>query len=151
MRPLSRTQPETTGARYRDVGELLAAAREGLRRLAPREAAAAQRAGDIIVDTRPAWQRAVEGEIVGSLIVERNHLEWRLDPFSGAQVPQARAGQRWIVVCSEGYSSSLAAASLRAIGVDATDMIGGVRQWVLDGLPVVAGLTAVEAIVAQPE
>ncbi|MDN5748879.1 MAG: rhodanese-like domain-containing protein, partial [Pseudonocardia sp.] len=88
-------------------------------------------AGAVLVDTRPGWQREQEGELDGALLIERNHLEWRLDPTSGARVEQAVDHDVvWIVVCSEGYSSSLAAASLQDIGLrNATDLDGGYRAW----------------------
>lgn len=132
---------------YSGVEELLAASRQGLQRLNPAEAAAAVDAGARIVDIRPEWQRRENGEIPGALIVERNHLEWRLHPRSDARLPQAVAGQRWIVVCAEGYSSSLAAASLQSIGVAATDLAGGIHAWRAAGLPVRDDITGVEQIV----
>ena len=90
--------------------------------------------------TSPAAQRAAEGEIPGALLVERNVLEWRLDPASAARIPQARYDLRVIVVCSEGYTSSLAAAALQDLGLnDATDLAGGFRAWQAAGLPVLAG------------
>ncbi|SDS83954.1 rhodanese-like domain-containing protein [Microlunatus soli] len=135
---------------YRTVDDLLAAARHGLHRLAPDAAAEEVRTGALIVDIRPEWQRRQDGEIPGSLIVERNHLEWRLHPESDARVPQATSGQRWIVVCTEGYSSSLAAASLQSIGVDATDIDGGIHAWRAAGLPVSeGGSTGVEEFVPE--
>jgi rhodanese-related sulfurtransferase len=139
----------TEGPAFRSVDELLAAARAGLRRLPPAEAAAAVAAGARLVDIRPAWQRAAEGEIEGALIVERNHLEWRLHPNSESRLPAAGSGQRWIVVCSEGYTSSLAAAALRSLGIDATDLVGGVQQWRADGLPVRRGLTRAGQVVGE--
>jgi rhodanese-related sulfurtransferase len=129
------------------VDELVAHARDSLQRLDVEQAVAAIAAGARLVDIRPAWQRADEGEIAGSLIVERNHLEWRLHPGSSARLPCAVAGQRWIVVCSEGYTSSLAAAALVSLGVPATDLIGGVHAWAASGRPLVSGPTAVEATV----
>jgi rhodanese-related sulfurtransferase len=134
---------------YGSVDDLLAAARSGLQRLTVGEAVAALADGARFVDIRPAWQRAREGEIPSSLIVERNHLEWRLHPASSARLPQALHGQRWIVVCSEGYTSSLAASSLLSLGIEATDLIGGVHAWFADGLPLVAGPTPVEQIVGR--
>lgn len=103
--------------------------------------------GALIVDIRPAWQRS--SEVPGSLIIERNHLEWRLDPTSDARVPAAQPGQRWIVLCQEGYASSLAAASLRSIGVDATDVTGGIEAWEQAGLPLVEGPTHVGRFVGS--
>jgi len=127
--------------RFTGVAELLAAARSVLDRLSPGQAAAALAAGALMVDIRPAWQRAEEGEVPGALIVERNHLEWRLDPASSSRLAAAVPGQRWVVICSQGYTSSLAAASLLSIGVAACDVIGGFEQWQAAGLPVVPGPT----------
>ena len=135
---------------FGSVDELLEAAREGLTRLTPDEAAEAVASGDLIVDIRPEWQRRELGEIPGSLVVERNHLEWRLHPHSDARLPQADTRRRWIIVCTEGYTSSLAAHSLRSLGLDAADVIGGIVAWREAGLPVVPGPTAIEQIVADP-
>jgi rhodanese-related sulfurtransferase len=121
------------------VDALLARARARLRRLEPAEAAdAVARRGALLVDTRPEWQRRAEGEIPGALLIERNHLEWRLDPQSDARIPEAVDHDvEVIVVCSEGYASSLAAASLQDLGLHrATDLIGGFRAWKDAGLPV---------------
>jgi rhodanese-related sulfurtransferase len=132
------------------VDDLLAAARARLERLSASEAAAAVTDGARLVDIRPAWQRARDGEISGALVVERNHLEWRLHPHSASRLRWARPGQRWIVVCAEGFTSSLAAASLRSIGVDATDLIGGIHAWQAAGLPLVPGPSRVEQVVGTP-
>jgi rhodanese-related sulfurtransferase len=129
---------------HASVDALLAAARDGLERLEPRDAQARVAGGALIVDIRPAWQRGTDGEIPGSVIVERNHLEWRLHPTSGASLPVAAPGQEWIVVCTEGYTSSLAAASLVSLGLPASDVVGGIHAWRAAGLPVVPGPTAVE-------
>ncbi|HSY14719.1 MAG TPA: rhodanese-like domain-containing protein [Jatrophihabitantaceae bacterium] len=133
--------------RYESVADLLADARSRLDRLTPEAAAGEVEGGALLVDIRPAAQRAGEGEIPGSLIIERNHLEWRLDPSSPDRVAQAVADQRWIVVCSEGYTSSLAADSLNSLGVPATDVVGGFRAWCAAGLPQVAGGTPAEQFV----
>ena len=122
----------------RTVDDLLAAARARLQRLTPAEASDAAARGALLVDTRPEWQRRAEGEIPGALLIERNHLEWRLDPTSDARIPAAVDHDvEIIVVCSEGYSSSLAAASLQDLGLHhATDLDGGFRAWRAAGLPV---------------
>jgi rhodanese-related sulfurtransferase len=131
-----------TGPAQRDggrpVGEILAQARGRLKRLGPEQAYDAMRAGALLVDIRPQAQRAAEGELPGALVVERNVLEWRLDPASDARLPDAGDYRRpVIVVCSEGYASSLAAASLQDLGlVNATDLAGGFRAWAGSGLPV---------------
>lgn len=129
---------------------LLAEARAGLVRLKPREAAEAVRDGAHLVDTRPEYQRRADGDIPGAIVVERNHLEWRLDPHGDFRVPEATGHRvRWIVICDEGYSSSLAAASLRALGlVNATDVIGGFQEWRAAGLPVTRGAAPVRSRLA---
>jgi rhodanese-related sulfurtransferase len=120
---------------FSGVEELLAAARARLHRLDPPAAAHEIAAGALLVDIRPERQRHEEGEIPGALVIERNQLEWRLDPGSPDRVAQAAAGRRWIVVCSEGYTSSLAADALNSIGVSATDIVGGYHAWAAAGLP----------------
>ncbi len=140
---------QTLTPMFESVDELLVHARRSLRRLDVAQVVEALAGGAKIVDIRPAWQRAREGEITGSLIVERNHLEWRLHPLSSARLPWATAGQRWIVVCSEGYTSSLAAAALVSLGVTATDLIGGITAWLAAGQPTVAGPTPAESIVGD--
>lgn len=139
--------PEAPAPAYASVDELLAAARDGLSRLTPLEAAAQLDDGALLVDIRPAWQREHDGEVPGSIIIERNHLEWRLHPASDARIAQAVPGQRWVVICTEGYTSSLAAASLASLGIPASDVIGGITAWADAGLPVVAGPTPVEDVV----
>jgi rhodanese-related sulfurtransferase/mannose-6-phosphate isomerase-like protein (cupin superfamily) len=121
------------------VEQMLSAARARLRRLAPREAYDAMAEGEaILVDIRPEGQRALEGEIPGAYIVERNVLEWRLDPASSSRLPVATSlDLPVIVLCSEGYTSSLAAAVLQNMGLwRATDIVGGFRMWRDAGLPV---------------
>ncbi|HTQ91730.1 MAG TPA: rhodanese-like domain-containing protein [Streptosporangiaceae bacterium] len=121
----------------RSIDEILACARARLVRLTPRQAFGELAAEGVLVDIRPAAQRAAQGEIPGSTIVERNHLEWRLDPGSDARLPWvAGYDHRVIVFCVDGYTSSLAAAALLDLGLHrATDMIGGYRAWVAQGLP----------------
>jgi len=125
----------------RSIDELLAGARERIRRLTPVEAAERMAAGALLVDTRPAAQRAREGSVPGALVVERNVLEWRFDPLSDARLPEATGYDVEIVVlCSEGYSSSLAADSLRALGLwKSADVIDGFQAWAAAGLPVLRG------------
>jgi rhodanese-related sulfurtransferase len=119
------------------IDEILAEARARLRRLSPADALREQSDGGVLVDIRPASQRAVEGEVPGSVVVERNHLEWRLDPASDARLPWVTGyDHRVIVICQEGYTSSLAAASLHDVGLArATDVIGGFHAWLAGGLP----------------
>jgi rhodanese-related sulfurtransferase len=131
------TQPP---AGSRGIDELLADARARLRRLSPAEARRAQDAGAVLVDIRPAAQRREHGQIPGALVVERNVLEWRFDPRSDARLPIAGSYDlRVVVVCQEGYTSSLAAASLQDLGLhNATDLDGGLAAWAAAGLPVAA-------------
>jgi rhodanese-related sulfurtransferase len=119
------------------VDTLLDRARQRLHRLEPRAAAAAVAAGAVLVDIRPQQFRASEGSIPGTLIVERNVLEWRLDPTCPDHLPIAAPDLHVIVVCNEGYAASLAAAALQDLGLSrATDLIGGYRAWRAAGLPV---------------
>lgn len=122
----------------RTIADVLAAARARLDRVDPGRAAQLHGQGAFLVDTRPQWQRDAEGSIPGALVIERNHLEWRLDPSSDARIPEATDHDvRWIVFCSAGYSSSLAAASLQDLGLrHATDLDGGFQAWKAAGLPV---------------
>jgi len=120
------------------VDELLEQARRSLQRVTPAEAQRRAAEGALIVDTRPWEQRSREGTIPGALEVGRNVLEWRLDPESANRIPEVTShDQVVIVVCDEGYASSLAAASLQALGLrHATDLIGGFQAWKAAGLPV---------------
>jgi rhodanese-related sulfurtransferase len=124
--------PGSTG-----IDDLLAAARSRLRRLSAQETFAAVERGATLIDIRPAAQRAEHGEIPGALIIERNVLEWRLDPRSDARLGFAtRYDLDVIITCQEGYTSSLAAASLQDLGLHrATDLAGGFAAWKAAGLP----------------
>lgn len=119
------------------LDQYLVAARSMLVRLEPADAYAATQRGAILVDIRPEFQRRRDGEVPGAIIVERNHLEWRLHLDSSAQVPEATSADiEWIVLCDEGYASSLAAAVLQALGLPrATDVVGGFRAWRAAGMP----------------
>ena len=123
------------------LDEMLAAARSRLERLSPHEAARAQRAGALLVDTRTDAQRREQGELAGAIVVDRTVLEWRLDPRSPWRIPEATSHDvQVVVVCRQGFSSSLAAASLQRLGLHrATDMVGGVEAWIDAGLPVHRG------------
>ncbi|MGK4584153.1 rhodanese-like domain-containing protein [Kitasatospora sp. HPMI-4] len=123
------------------VDELVERARAGVHRPGPAEAHRAAAEGALLVDIRPAAQRSREGGIPGALVIERNVLEWRLDPTGSHRIPEATGyGLTVIVVCSEGYASSLAAAGLRELGLHrATDLDGGFAAWAAAGLPTVAG------------
>ncbi|ORB28188.1 rhodanese-like domain-containing protein [Mycolicibacterium parafortuitum] len=109
------------------IDKVLDDARAKLTRLAAHEVPAALARGAVLVDIRPAAQRAAEGEIAAALVIERNVLEWRCDPTSDARIPQAVDDDvEWVILCSEGYTSSLAAASLKGLGLHrSTDVIGG--------------------------
>jgi rhodanese-related sulfurtransferase len=127
----------------RPIDEVLAAARARLRRVDPRAAVVAQAAGVLLVDIRPVEVRRRDGEVPGALIVDRNVLEWRLDPASPHRLREISGYDATIiVVCSEGYASSLAAAALQDLGlVNATDLAGGFAAWAVAGLPVLRRLT----------
>ena len=119
------------------VEGLLAEAQAELDRLTPAEAHAAVQRGDLLVDIRPLEQRRRDGLLPGATVVDRNVLEWRLDPGGAHRDPNlARADRRIILICDEGYQSSLAAITLLRFGLDATDVIGGVQDWKAAGLPV---------------
>nr|WP_237505079.1 rhodanese-like domain-containing protein [Streptomyces sp. SID8378] len=119
---------------------MLERVRAGYDRIDPREAAAAAEAGALLVDIRYAALRDRDGLIPGALVVERNELEWRLDPQGSHRAPEAVGHDlRVVVICNEGYASSLAVASLRQLGLHrATDLIGGFQAWRAAGLPVAA-------------
>jgi rhodanese-related sulfurtransferase len=101
------------------------------RRVQPAELRREIEGGSLVVDIRPVAQRAADGELAGAVVVDRNVLEWRLDPTSPHRLPVAdRADRRVVVVCNEGYASSLAAASLLDVGLtDVTDLDGGFQAW----------------------
>jgi rhodanese-related sulfurtransferase len=131
----------TRPQRVRSIDEVLAEARSRIVRLYPHEAAARVAAGALLVDIRPEVYRDVEGSVPGALVIERNVLEWRLDPQSDARLPQATDHDvEVIVLCNEGYTSSVAADSLRELGLFRSgDVIGGYRAWAAAGLPVTPG------------
>jgi rhodanese-related sulfurtransferase len=121
-----------------DLDDVLAAARRRLQRLSPAEAAALVAAGALPVDIRPFEQRRRDGEVPGAVVIDRNVVEWRLAPTSDRRLPDAPDPDRIVIVmCHEGYSSSLAAATLQDVGLPrATDIDGGFRAWAAAGLPV---------------
>lgn len=120
------------------IDELLERVRAGYERIGPAEAAEAAAAGALLVDIRYAALRERDGLIPGALVVERNELEWRLDPRGSHRAAEAVGHDlRIVVVCNEGYASSLAVASLRQLGLHrATDLTGGFQAWRAAGLPV---------------
>ena len=109
------------------IDAILRAARARLRRMDAEDVPAALRQGAVLVDIRPQAQRDREGSVPAALVVERNVLEWRCDPTSDARLPQAVDDDvEWVVLCSQGYTSSLAAAALQDLGLwRATDVVGG--------------------------
>jgi len=117
------------------IDRMLDAARARLQRMPAGDVPAAVAAGALLVDIRPQAQRAREGEVPAALVIERNVLEWRCDPTSDARLPQAVDDDvQWVVLCSEGYTSSLAAAALVDLGLHrATDVIGGYHALVAEG------------------
>jgi rhodanese-related sulfurtransferase len=124
-----------------DVDELLERSRRGARRLTPHEVVAAAARGALVVDIRTEAHRRRQGELPGAVVIDRTVLEWRLDPTSACRIPEvAHHDVEIVVVCRQGYSSSLAAATLRSLGLHrATDMIGGVEGWLAAGLPLADG------------
>ena len=120
------------------IADILAEARQRLQRVDPLDAWVAMSQGALLVDIRPDLHQRLEGTIPGALVIERNVLEWRLDPASDARIAEAGSHDLPIVVfCNEGYTSSLAAAALQDLGLwRATDLVGGFRAWQAAGLPV---------------
>lgn len=124
------------------VDEMLAAARAELDRVTPEQAERLRAAGALFVDIRPHANRLAEGEIPGSVPVERIVLEWRLDPRGDHRLPGFTEDTPVVVLCNEGYASSLAARDVRSLGVrSVTDLVGGFRAWSAAGLPVQPGGT----------
>jgi rhodanese-related sulfurtransferase len=115
----------------RRIDDLLAGARDRIDRVAPRHLADVSASGGLVIDIRPEAQRRSEGELPGAIVIERNVLEWRLDPQGDHRIPQVRDHDQWIViVCSAGYASSLAAASLVDLGCTrVADLDGGYQAW----------------------
>src|SRR5215210_5361556 len=133
MRRATEAPPQTRTT----VGDLLAEARSELERVTPAEAEEAVRGGAALVDIRSDSQREGDGLLPGARHIPRNVLEWRLDPACEHRDAElARRGRRVILICDEGYQSSLAAATVRRFGVDATDVEGGFQAWRSAGLPV---------------
>ncbi len=121
------------------IDSRLAAARARIERLEPAAAESRHASGHLLVDIRPRDQRRREGEIPGSVVIERNVLEWRLDPTSEARIIELAATTPVIVFCQQGYTSSLAAADVLDLGREAADLAGGFEAWRAAGLPTVAG------------
>jgi rhodanese-related sulfurtransferase len=113
------------------IAKILAEARRSLLRVTPEMLSGERENGTLIVDIRPVEQRQRDGDLPGAIVIDRNVLEWRLDPSSEHRIPQVTGYDiRIVVVCNEGYSSSLAAAVLQKLGLhQAVDMIGGYQAW----------------------
>jgi rhodanese-related sulfurtransferase len=113
------------------IAALLEAARKGLDRVQATDLESEIAVGALVVDTRPIEQRRRDGDLLGALIIDRNVLEWRLDPTSPDHIPEVTdSSRRIIIVCNEGYSSSLAAATLRQLGLArVSDLVGGFQAW----------------------
>jgi len=113
------------------IAKILAEARQSLLRVTPEQLSGERESGTLIVDIRPVEQRQRDGDLPGAIVIDRNVLEWRLDPSSEHRIPQVTGYDiRIVVVCNEGYSSSLAAAVLQKLGLhQAVDMIGGYQAW----------------------
>jgi rhodanese-related sulfurtransferase len=118
------------------IDRVLNAARRRYSRLRADQVPEALQRGAVLVDIRPQAQRSSEGEVPGALVIERNLLEWRCDPTSDARLPEAvHDDVEWVIVCSQGYTSSLAAAALLDLGLHrATDVVGGYHALVADGV-----------------
>jgi rhodanese-related sulfurtransferase len=114
----------------------LADARDQLDRLSPKSAFRASKGGAVLIDIRSDSQIRRDGLVSGATVISRNVLEWRLDPACPNRDPElAQRGRRVILICDEGYQSSLAAATLQRFGLDATDVVGGAQAWLAAGLP----------------
>ena len=121
---------EPSGER-RSIDDVLAAARSRLDRIQPNSLERERLGGALIIDTRPVEQRSRDGELPGAIVIDRNVLEWRLDPASEHRIAEVSGyDTRIVIVCNEGYSSSLAAVQLQDLGLHgATDLVGGYQAW----------------------
>jgi rhodanese-related sulfurtransferase len=128
-------------AQPRSIDEVLAEARTRIRRLDPLQARASVGEGALLIDMRPVWQRIRFGDFPDAILIDRNHLEWRLDPASDSRIKEATGYDvAYVIACQEGYSSSLAAATLVDLGLHKTaDLTGGFQAWVEAGLPIKPG------------
>ena len=117
-----------------EIDHLLDRARSTLARVAPADLSAEVEAGAVVVDIRPVEQRDRDGDLPGALVIDRNVLEWRLDPTSPYRLPgMDDPDTRIVIVCNEGYASSLAAATLQELGLPrATDLAGGYQAWLAE-------------------
>ena len=126
-----------------NLDEFLECARRGIDRLTPNNALAAQRNGALVVDIRPEEQRRRDGVIADAVVIDRNVLEWRMAPTSKWRITEMSDASRQVVlICNQGYQSSLAASNLRRLGVpNACDVIGGFEAWLADGMPTELDIT----------
>jgi rhodanese-related sulfurtransferase len=125
----------------RTIDDILEVSRARLDRVEPVDLVRELAAGALIIDIRPVEQRTRDGELPGAIVIDRNVLEWRLDPTCEHRIPHVTGHDvRIVIVCNEGYSSSLAAATLRDLGlVRATDLVGGYQAWIALAGPAEAG------------
>ena len=121
------------------IDELLANARIGLTRVEVGQLIYEMAAGALVIDIRPLEQRQRDGSLTGALVIDRNVLEWRLAPSSPFRLGDLDHGRRVILICNEGYSSSLAAATLGKLGLpQATDLVGGFQALIAQGHPMIS-------------
>jgi rhodanese-related sulfurtransferase len=131
------SDPQKTHGKRTSIHDLLTQARSGLKRLSALDAVRAQRSGAILVDTRSDDQRRLQGAVPGARVHPLSELEWWLDPDSGHADPAVKLSDWIVLICAEGYSSSLAAARLKSLGFSrATDVVDGVEGWKAAGLPI---------------
>lgn len=131
--------PRRTGPAC-EADRMLDRVRMGWTRLTARQAAECQAEGALLIDVRSESQRAEAGEIPGAIVIDLTVLEWRLDPTSPDRIPEATARRPVVLICREGYCSSLAVGRLRCLGLRwATDVIDGVDGWIAAGLPLDSG------------
>jgi rhodanese-related sulfurtransferase len=125
------------------IEHLVEQARTRIDRLTPAQALAAQSAGALLVDIRPEAQRRRDGSVAGAVVIDRNVLEWRLSPTSLWRIPEVADNNRQVIlICNQGFQSSLAADTLRQLGLpNACDVIGGFEAWLAEGLPRLFPLT----------
>jgi rhodanese-related sulfurtransferase len=123
------------GSERRSIDEILETARSRLQRVTPEQLDAERAAGALIIDIRPIEQRQRDGECPGAVAIDRNVLEWRLDPMCAHHITDVTDHDlRIVIVCNEGYGSSLAAAFLQDLGLHrATDLVGGFQAWLAFG------------------
>lgn len=142
MARIPEPRAEQVGTGPYGIEHLLAESREKLARVSPQEAFEIQRDGGLIIDIRPESDRLTDGVIPGALTVERIVLEWRLDPAGSHRLTGLHPQRPVVLVCNEGYASSLAAAQAQELGLTkATDLAGGFRAWKEQGLPTTAAVT----------